>query len=123
VVSIVPTGLYTRLGEPWWAGVAILLIAAVAAFSFAPDALLLLVGIGLPLAGGALFGYRRHSFWWAVVAVLAAWVVGAVLSTLRDGWDTGPAEDVIAALFFAVFVAGATMLGGVFGKSLAERER
>jgi hypothetical protein len=90
-------------------------------FYFAPDALLILVGIGLPLAGGAVFGYQGHSFWWAVVAAVAAWLVFAVIRTLEDGWDIGPAEDVIATVFFTLFLAGATMLGGVLGKGLASR--
>jgi hypothetical protein len=123
VVSIVPTGLYTRPGEPWWSGIAGLFAVLLAGFYLAPDALLILVGIGLPLAGGAVFGYRGRSFWWAVVAAVAAWLVFAVISTLEDGWDIGPAEDVIAAVFFALFLAGATMLGGVLGKHLASRPR
>jgi hypothetical protein len=121
VVSIVPTGLYTRLGEPWWLGIAGLFAVLVVAFSLAPDALRILVGIGLPLAGGAVFGCRGHSFWWAVVAAVAAWLVFAVIGTLVDGWDTGPAEDVVATVFFALFLAGATMLGGVLGRQLATR--
>jgi hypothetical protein len=121
VVSIVPTGLYTRLGEPWWLGIAGLFAVLVVAFSLAPDALLILVGIGLPLAGGAVFGYRGHSFWWAVVAAVAAWLVFAMISTLEGGWDTGPAEDAVATVFFALFLAGATMLGGVLGRQLASR--
>jgi fatty-acid desaturase len=90
-------------------------------FYLAPEALLILVGIGLPLAGGAVFGYRRHSFWWAVVAVVAAWLVAAVISTLTHGWDIGPAEDIVATVFFTLFLAGATMLGGLLGKHLASR--
>lgn len=121
MVNIVPTGLYGRLGRAWWPGIAGLFAVLVAGFFLAPDALLLLVGIGLPLAGGVLFGYRRHSFWWAVVAAEAAWLAFAVISTLRDGWDIGPAEDVIATVFFAVFLAGATMIGGAIGKHLATR--
>jgi hypothetical protein len=104
-------------------GIAGLFAVLVGGFYFAPDALLILVGIGVPLVGGAVFGYQGHSFWWALVAVVAAWLVFAVISTLEDGWDTGPAEDVIATVFFTLFVAGATMLGGVLGQHLASRPR
>jgi hypothetical protein len=91
----------------------------VAGFFLVSDALLLLVGLVVPLAGGAVFGYRRRSFWWAVVAVVAGWIVFAVVSTVRDGWDVGPAQDLISAVFLAIFLAGATMLGGALGKGLA----
>lgn len=93
----------------------------IAGFLLLPDEVLLLVGLAVPLAGGAAFGYRRHSFWWAVVAVVAAWLVFVIVRTVRDGWDIAPAQDVIAAVFFAVFLAGATMLGGQLGKVLARR--
>jgi hypothetical protein len=102
-------------------GIAGLFAVLVVGFYLAPDALLILVGIGVPLAGGAAFGYRGRSFWWAVVAAVAAWLVFAVISTLEDGWDIGPAEDIVATVFFTLFLAGATMLGGVLGRQLASR--
>ena len=118
-IGIVPTGLYKQLGQPWWVGIVALFAAVTAGFFLVSDALLLLVGLVVPLAGGAVFGYRQRSFWWAVVAVVAAWIVFAVVRTVRDGWDVGPAQDVIAAVFLATFLAGATMLGGALGKGLA----
>lgn len=84
-----------------------------------PDALLLLAGIGVPLGGGALFGYLGRSFWWAVVAVVAGWLGYAVFITSSEGWDVGPVEDVAATALFAVYLAGATILGGLLGKGLA----
>jgi hypothetical protein len=75
----------------------------------------------VPLAGGAVFGYRGRSFWWAVVAVVAGWLVFAVLTAVMDGWDVGPGQDVVATVFLSVYLAGATLLGGVLGKYLATR--
>ena len=118
MLTIRVVAMSRRLGRPWWPGIAALLAATAAAFFFVPDALLLLAGLAVPLGGGALFAYRRHSFWWAVVAVVAAWLLVAVVTTLRDGWDAGPAQDVFSAVFFSVFLAGATLVGGLLGKHL-----
>jgi peptidoglycan/LPS O-acetylase OafA/YrhL len=75
----------------------------------------------VPLTGGAVFGYRRRSFWWAVVAVVAGWLVFAVLTVVMDGWDVGPGQDIVATVFLSVYLAGATLIGGVLGKYLASR--
>jgi hypothetical protein len=77
----------------------------------------------VPLAGGAVFGYRGRSFWWAVVAVVAGWLVFAILTAVMDGWDVGPGQDVVATVFLSVYLAGATLLGGVLGKYLASRPK
>jgi hypothetical protein len=93
-----------------------------AGFFLLPDGLLLLGGIVIPVGGGALFGYRGYrgrSFWWAVVASAAAWLVFAVVITIRDGWDVGPVEDVAATVLFGAFLAGETMLGGLLGQRFA----
>jgi hypothetical protein len=118
LIGIVLSGLYTRLGQPWSVGIGSLFAAALAAFLLLPPALLLLVGLAVPFVGGAVFGYRRRSFWWAVVAVVAAWFVSAALTAAVDGWDVGPAQDMLSAVFFGVYLAGATLLGGVVGKQL-----
>jgi hypothetical protein len=121
LIGIVPTGLYSRLGSPWWPGIVALFAAMTAGFFLAPDALLFLVGVVLPFAGAGVFGYRRQSYWWAVASVVAAWLVYAIVTTVKDGWDIGPAEDLLATVFFAFFLVGATLLGGVVGKHVASR--
>lgn len=117
--GIGPAGLYTRLGQPWWLGVGVLLAAGLVGFFLVPDALLLLVGLGVPLGGGLLFGYRGRSFWWAVVAAVAAWLVYAVVRMISEGWDVGPVEDVVATVLFGLYLAGVTILGGLLGKRVA----
>ena len=48
---------------------------------------------------------------WPLVAVVAAWFAFGVVSTVRDGWDIGPAQDVIAAIFLALVSPGDTVMG------------
>jgi hypothetical protein len=119
--AIVPTGLYRRLGEPWWAGTTALAVISVASFLVVPDPVLLLAGAAVPLGGGAVFGYLDRSYWWAVVAVVAGWLVSAVVTTSQEGWDVGPVEDVFTVIFFGLFLAGETILGGLIGRRLAAR--
>jgi hypothetical protein len=48
-------------GARWWLGVCLFLAATLLGLGLLPDLLLLIVGVAVPLGGGALFGYRGRS--------------------------------------------------------------
>lgn len=106
-----------------WIPVCVLFLAFAGSLFVLPEDLAVVMVNGVPLVGGAFFGYRGRSWRSAAVAILAAWLLFGVVTIVRDGWELGPAEDSAAGLLFGAYLAGLTYLGAWLGRRLADRQR